>query len=39
MPPWKGVLTQNQIWDVVNYVRGFGGEPPAARKLSGAHAH
>ena len=25
MPPWKGVLTQNQIWDVVNYVQSLGG--------------
>ena len=25
MPAWKGVLTENQIWDVVNYLkRGLG---------------
>jgi mono/diheme cytochrome c family protein len=25
MPPWKAVLNESQIWDVVNYIkRGFG---------------
>lgn len=24
MPGWKGKLTENQIWDVVNYVKGLG---------------
>ena len=24
MPPWKGVLTQEQIWHVVNYVQSLG---------------
>lgn len=39
MPPWKGVLTQNQIWDVVNYVRGFGGAAKPAPEHRGGHAH
>ncbi|HET6756799.1 MAG TPA: c-type cytochrome [Burkholderiales bacterium] len=25
MPPWKGVLDEKQIWDVVNYVQDLGG--------------
>ena len=25
MPPWKDALTQNEIWDVVNYVQSLGG--------------
>lgn len=39
MPPWKGVLTENQIWDVVNYVRSFGGPAKPAPAHSGGHAH
>jgi len=46
MPPWKGVLTQNEIWDVVNYVQNFDAntaatKPPAkgSKDSHGAHSH
>jgi len=46
MPPWKGVLTQNEIWDVVNYIRNFDAnpaptKPPAkgSKDSHGAHSH
>ena len=39
MPPWKGVLAENQIWDVVNYVRSFGGGAKPAQQHRGGHAH
>lgn len=35
MPAWKGVLTQNQIWDVVNYVRSLGDRAKSAADHSG----
>lgn len=31
MPGWKSVLTQNQIWDVVNYVQSLGGSKTKAK--------
>ena len=30
MPPWKGSLSENQIWTLVNYIKSLG---------AGAHAH
>lgn len=32
MPPWKGVLSVNQIWDVVNYMQRSGGGAKAKPK-------
>ena len=26
MPPWKGTLSENDIWDVVNYIKQFASE-------------
>ncbi|MDH3371688.1 MAG: cytochrome c, partial [Gammaproteobacteria bacterium] len=31
MPGWKSALTQNQIWDVVNYVQSLGGSKTKAK--------
>lgn len=45
MPPWKGVLSANQIWDVVNYMQSMGGGAKAKPKTPkssadhGNHAH
>lgn len=42
MPPWNGVLSANQIWDVVNYMQRLGGKPKAratpTSKSGDAHA-
>ncbi|MGH8729560.1 MAG: c-type cytochrome [Burkholderiales bacterium] len=35
MPPWKGVLDDKQIWDVVNFVQSLGG----AKKGDAPHDH
>lgn len=32
MPPWKGILTENQIWDLVNFVQTLGDEPPHSHR-------
>jgi mono/diheme cytochrome c family protein len=29
MPPWKSVLSENEIWDVLNFVRSL--RPPDKR--------
>lgn len=29
MPPWKGTLSENDIWDVVNYIKQFAGAEQA----------
>ncbi|MDQ3195555.1 MAG: c-type cytochrome [Pseudomonadota bacterium] len=41
MPAWKGVLTQNQIWDVVNYTKSLGGGSAKSGegKRGGDHDH
>jgi mono/diheme cytochrome c family protein len=35
MPAWKGVLTENQIWDTVNYIQSLAPRTGD----SGAHGH
>ncbi len=35
MPAWKGTLTENQIWDLVNFVQGLGG--PGKRSTPAPH--
>lgn len=37
MPAWKGMLTENQIWDLVNYIQSLG--KPAASHGGHRHAH
>ncbi len=37
MPAWKGTLTENQIWDLVNYIQSLG--KPAASHGGHSHAH
>ncbi|MBC7943733.1 MAG: c-type cytochrome [Burkholderiales bacterium] len=37
MPPWKGVLTQNQIWDLVNFTRSLGSAKAGSEKSGGGH--
>lgn len=32
MPAWKGILTENQIWDLVNFVQSLGDEPPHSHR-------
>lgn len=32
MPAWKGILTENQIWDLVNFVQTLGDEPPHSHR-------
>jgi mono/diheme cytochrome c family protein len=27
MPAWKGILSESQIWDLVNYIRNLGKHP------------
>jgi len=41
MPAWKGTLTQNQIWDLVNYVQSLGpkNQKPSAHAHPPGHAH
>ncbi len=39
MPPWKGVLTQNQIWDSVNYIKSLGSAKAGSQKSGGGHDH
>jgi mono/diheme cytochrome c family protein len=38
MPPWKGVLDDKQIWDVVNFVQSLGGKKSEAPHHS-KHKH
>jgi mono/diheme cytochrome c family protein len=26
MPAWKGILSESQIWDLVNYIKSLGRE-------------
>jgi mono/diheme cytochrome c family protein len=35
MPAWKGVLTENQIWDVVNFIQSLASRTGS----SGTHDH
>jgi mono/diheme cytochrome c family protein len=35
MPAWKGTLTENQIWDLVNFVQGLAG----GKRGGAAHDH
>ncbi len=36
MPAWKGALTENQIWDLVNYIKGLA---PRGSGENGGHGH
>lgn len=38
MPAWKGVLTENQIWDAVNYIQGL-AKPGAPHSHDSTHKH
>ena len=29
MPAWKGILSESQIWDMLNYIRNLGKRPPS----------
>jgi mono/diheme cytochrome c family protein len=35
MPAWKGVLTEREIWHLVNYIKNL----PAGKKAKTAHEH
>lgn len=35
MPAWSGTLTDNQIWDLVNYVQNLA--PPGKKQDSSSH--
>ena len=37
MPAWKGILKENQIWDVVNYLQSLA--KPAAPSHDASHRH
>ena len=40
MPAWKDTLSENQIWDVVNYIKSLGKtEPSEANDVSDEHNH
>jgi mono/diheme cytochrome c family protein len=39
MPPWKGVLDDQQIWDVVNFVQSLGGKKSDAVHDHSKHKH
>jgi len=44
MPAWKGILTESQIWDIVNFIKDLKkpeskSEPPSHRHDSPGHAH
>ena len=41
MPAWKGTLTQNQIWDLVNHVQSLGpkNQKPSVHAHPPGHAH
>lgn len=32
MPAWKRILTENQIWDLVNFVQSLGDQPPHSHR-------
>lgn len=39
MPAWKGILSDNQIWDVVNFIQRLGGAKPSADGHYHGHHH